>query len=74
MFASRIDIPTTVIYRYYRNKKLSRKQQKKFVFYGLMKRALSIKKLEQGVWMDVKYVYKRERRRYQFSTFDSFTI
>lgn len=68
-----LDVSTTVIYRYYKRKRLIRKPQRKFVFYEPLKYALSIKKPGQGVQMDVKYVYESRKRKYQFSVFDPFT-
>lgn len=68
-----LELSTTVIYRYYRRRKLIRKPQKKSVWYEPLKEHLVIKKPGEGVQMDVKYVYEGGRRRYQFSVFDPFT-
>jgi len=68
-----LDLSTTIIYRYYKRKRLIRKPQKKQPWYKPMKRALKIKKPGQGVQIDVKYVYEKGQRRYQFSVFDPYT-
>src|SRR4030042_2180843 len=68
-----IDISTTIIYRYYRRRKLIRKPQKKLPWYEPMKSALIIQKQGEGVQMDVKYVYEQGIRKFQFSVFDPFT-
>jgi len=52
---------------------LIRKPQKKMSWYEPMKHTLSIKKAEEGVQMDVKYVYKSGKRNFQFSVFDPYT-
>ena len=68
-----INLSTTLIYRYYRKKGLIRKPQKRSVWYQPMKKALKVRKPGEGVQMDVKYVYPRGKRRYQFSIFDPYT-
>jgi len=68
-----LDISTTIIYRYYKKKRLIRRPQKKLVWYEPMKQALTIEKQGQGVQMDIKYVYEEGKRKYQFSVFDPFT-
>lgn len=68
-----LDISTTIIYRYYKRKKLIRKPQRKMSWYEPMKHALSIKKAGEGVQMDVKYVYQLGKRNFQFSVFDPYT-
>lgn len=68
-----LDVSTTIIYRYFKKKKLIRKPQRKMPWYEPMKKALTIEKQGQGVQMDVKYVYPKGRREYQFSVFDPFT-
>jgi transposase len=68
-----LDISTTIIYRYYKKRMLIRKPQKKMSWYEPMKHTLSIKKAEEGVQMDVKYVYKSGKRNFQFSVFDPYT-
>jgi hypothetical protein len=66
-------VSTTIIYRYYRRKKLIRRPQKKLPWYDPMKEKLLITKRGEGVQMDVKYVYEGGKRKYQFSVFDPFT-
>lgn len=68
-----IDISTTIIYRYYRKKKLIRKPQKKLPWYEPMKNHLIVKAKGEGVQLDVKYVYGEGLRKYQFSVLDPFT-
>lgn len=69
-----LDISTTIIYRYYKRKKLIRKPQRKFSWYEPMKHHLIIAKAGEGVQMDVKYVYEHGLRKFQFSVFDPFTL
>jgi len=68
-----IAVSTTIIYRYYRRKKLIRKPQKKLPWYEPMKHALTVKNPGEGVQMDIKYVYEEQVREYQFSVFDPYT-
>jgi len=69
-----LDVSTTIIYRFYKRKKLIRKPQRKFSWYAPMKEHLIVKKAGEGVQMDVKYVYESGRRKFQFSVFDPFTL
>jgi hypothetical protein len=69
-----LDISTTIIYRYYRKRKLIRKPQRKFSWYEPMKKHLTIKNPGEGVQMDVKYVYESGSRKFQYSVFDPFTL
>lgn len=68
-----IDLSTTVIYRFYKRKKLIRKPQRRLPWYEPIKHSLTIQKPGEGVQMDVKYVYEDGLRKYQFSVFDPFT-
>lgn len=68
-----IDISTTIIYRYYKRKKLIRKPQKKLPWYEPLKYKVTVKRPGEGVQMDVKYVYEDNERKYQFSVFDPYT-
>jgi putative transposase len=68
-----LDVSTTIIYRYFKRKKLIRRPQKKLPWYEPMKEALIIQKQGEGVQMDIKYVYPKGKREYQFSVFDPFT-
>lgn len=68
-----LDLSTTIIYRYYRKKKLIRKPQKKLPWYEPMKSHLIVKNKGEGVQLDVKYVYEEGLRKYQFSVLDPFT-
>ena len=67
-----LNISTTVIYRYYRRKKLIRRPQKKLPWYQPMKYALTVNNPGEGVQMDIKYVYVKGKREYQFSVFDPY--
>ena len=68
-----IGVSTTVIYRYYKRRMLIRKPQRKLSWYSPMKSKLTIKNKGEGVQMDVKYVYEKSIRMYQFSVFDPYT-
>jgi len=68
-----VDISTTIIYRYYKRKKLIRKPQRKLPWYEPMKNHLIVENKGEGVQLDVKYVYEAGSRKYQFSVFDPFT-
>lgn len=68
-----LDLSTTIIYRYYKRKRLIRKPQRRLPWYKPIKRALIIDKPGKGVQMDVKYVYEEGARKYQFSVLDPFT-
>jgi transposase-like protein len=68
-----IAVSTTIIYRFYRRKRLIRKPQRKQPWYEPMKQKLSITQPGMGVQLDVKYVYEGGKRMFQFSVFDPFT-
>lgn len=68
-----LTLSTTIIYRFYRKKKLIRKPQKQRPWYEPLKQKLSIQRPGEGVQMDVKYVYESGRRKYKFSVFDPYT-
>lgn len=69
----KIDMSTTIIYRYYKRKKLIRKPQKKLPWYEPMKSHLLVRNPGEGVQMDIKYVYENGKRRFQFSVLDPYT-
>ncbi len=69
----RLKVSPTIIYRFYKKKKLIRKPQKRLPWYQPMKQKLLVKQAGEGVQMDVKYVYPKSRRMYQFSVFDPYT-
>jgi transposase InsO family protein len=69
----RLVVSPTIIYRFYKKNKLIRKPQKKLPWYQPLKHKLTITKPGEGVQMDVKYVYDKGRRKYQFSVFDPYT-
>lgn len=69
-----LDLSTTIIYRYYKRKKLIRKPQRKFSWHEPLKYHLIVAKAGEGVQMDVKYVYEQGLRKFQFSVFDPFTL
>lgn len=67
-------VSPSLIYRFYRKKKLIRKPQKRIPWYQPIKERVKIAKPGEGVQVDVKYVYgKKGIRRYQFSVLDVFT-
>lgn len=68
-----VDVSTTIIYRFFKIKRLIRKPQRRLPWYEPMKRKLTINQQGQGVQMDVKYVYRHNKRHYQFSVFDPYT-
>lgn len=68
-----ITLSSTIIYRYYKKERLIRKPQRKQPWYEPMKSKLTIRSPGIGVQMDVKYVYARSKRKYQFSVFDPYT-
>jgi len=68
-----IELSTTIIYRYYKRRKLIRKPQRRLPWYKPMKHALTVQNPGEGVQMDIKYVYETGKRKYQFSVFDPFT-
>src|SRR3989344_1866373 len=68
-----IDVSTTIVYRFFKIKKLIRRPQKRLAWYTPMKQKLVIKQAGEGVQMDVKYIYPKARRQYQFSVFDPYT-
>jgi len=69
----RVRISPTIIYRFYKKKKLIRRPQKKLPWYEPMTEKLIIEKPGEGVQLDIKYVYEEKVRKYQFSVFDPYT-
>lgn len=68
-----IDVSTTIVYRFFKIKRLIRRPQRRLPWYTPMKQRLLINQPGQGVQMDVKYIYPNSRRQYQFSVFDPYT-
>lgn len=68
-----IAVSSTIIYRFYRKRKLIRKPQKRSPWYEPMKERLVITHPGEGVQLDVKYVWREGKRHYQFSVFDPYT-
>lgn len=68
-----LDISTTIIYRYYRKRKLIRKPQRRLPWYEPIKEKITVSKPGQGVQMNIKYVYVRGKRNFQFSVFDPYS-
>ena len=68
----KLKVSTTIIYRFYKKKKLIRRPQRKHPWYETMKQKLTITKPGEGVQMDVKYVYESGKRKYKFSVFDPY--
>ena len=71
--AFNVDVSTTIIYRYYKRKGLIRRPQRKLGWHAPLKEPLVITKPGEGVQLDVKYVYPKGRREYQFTVLDPFT-
>ena len=69
----KLDLSTTLIYRYYRKRGLIRKPQKRLSWYEPIKEHVLVRKPGEGVQLDVKYVYEKGSRKYQFSVFDPLT-
>ena len=68
-----LDVSTTIVYRFFKIKRLIRRPQRRLPWYTPMKAKLTIKAPGEGVQMDVKYVYQNNKRHYQFSVFDPYT-
>ncbi len=68
-----LTVSTTIIYRFYRRKGLLRKRQRKLGYFSPLTNHLIIKKPGEGVQLDVKYVYDKGIRHYQFSVLDPYT-
>ncbi len=68
-----IDVSTTIIYRFFKIRRLIRRPQRRLAWYMPMKQKLTVNQQGEGVQMDVKYVYPKSRRQYQFSVFDPYT-
>lgn len=68
-----IDISTTIIYRYYRRKKLIRRPQKKLPWYQPLKDPIIPQQPGAVVQADTKYVWIDGKRHYQRTFVDIFT-
>lgn len=69
-----VDVSTTIIYRYFKKKRLIRKPQKKQTWYAPMKEPFFSAKPGENVQADVKYVPSPEGAwNYQFRFTDTFT-
>jgi transposase InsO family protein len=68
-----ITVSTTIIYRYYRRKKLIRKPQKKLPWYRPMKEHLIPHQPGEVLQMDAKYVWQGGKRKYQRTFIDVYT-
>lgn len=68
-----VDLSTTIIYRYYKRRRLIRRPQKKLPWYEPMRQALTIERPGEGVQLDVKYTYENLVREFKFSVFDPYT-
>lgn len=72
----KIEVSTTIIYRYFKRRHLIRKPQKKLSWYAPMKEPFFAKKPGENVQIDVKYVPSREEAgtwNYQYRFIDSFS-
>lgn len=68
-----LNLSTTIIYRYFRKKKLIHCPQRRLPWYQPMTEKILVTQAGQAVQMDVKYVYDQDQRKFQFSVFDPFT-
>lgn len=68
-----ICVSTTVIYRYYKRKKLIRKPQKRLPWYTPLKNPVIPTKPGEVVQVDTKYVWVENIRQYQRTFVDIFT-
>lgn len=69
-----IDVSTTVIYRYFKKRRLIRKPQRKQPWYAPMKEPFFSRKPGENVQLDVKYVPSPEGAwNYQFRFTDTYT-
>lgn len=68
-----MELSTGLIYRFYKRRGLIRKPQRKMPWYKPLESPLIITKPGEGVQMDVKYVYHKGMRKYQFSALDPYT-
>ena len=64
---------TTIIYRFYKRRGLIRRPQRKLGWHAPLKEPLTITRPGEGIQLDVKYVYPKGRREYQFTVLDPFT-
>lgn len=68
-----LDVSTTVIYRYYKKKKLIRKPQKRLPWYEPLKDPIRPTKPGEVMQLDTKYVWEKGRRKYQRTFTDIYT-
>lgn len=69
-----VDVSTTIIYRYYKRKRLIRKPQRKQPWYKPLKERFTATKPGENVQLDVKYVPALNGEwNYQFRFVDTFT-
>ncbi len=66
-------VSTTIISRFYKRRGLIRRPQRKLGWHAPLKEPLTIVRPGEGVQLDVKYVYPKGRREYQFTVLDPFT-
>lgn len=68
-----IAVSTTIIYRYYRRRKLIRRPQKKLPWYQPLKEHIIPHQPGELVQMDTKYVWINGKRKYQRTFIDVYT-
>lgn len=68
-----VSVSTTIIYRYYKKRKLIRRPQKKLPWYEPLKDPVIPQKPGDVVQLDTKYVWIKGKRRYQRTFVDVFT-
>lgn len=68
-----LDVSTTIIYRYYKKKKLIRRPQKRLPWYAPLKDPVIPTKPGEVVQLDTKYVWEEGKRKYQRTFTDIYT-
>lgn len=68
-----LSVSTTVIYRFYKKKRLIRRPQKRLPWYQPLKNPVIPQKPGEVVQVDTKYVWERSARKYQRTFVDIYT-
>lgn len=69
-----LDLSTTIIYRFYKKRRLIKRPQRKLPWYQPLKKALVIVKQGQGVQFDTKYIWDKGVRKFLLSALDPYTL
>jgi transposase InsO family protein len=69
----KIDLSTTLIYRFYCKKGLIRKKQKRLPWYQPMKNRISTKESGQNIQLDVQYIWQNGIFIYRFRFVDDYS-